>query len=143
MLRARPQVYNEMFQYAKKYITDNSSYSPKISKITPYEINKNPLVIIPRCKLLLKEETLHKKEQEFSLKFEIEIYAMDKTEGTKTISRQTIIEELQELVYQIFGEHYGMKIREDKSIPNIDVNIDRQYLRFEATINENKIIYRR
>ena len=96
------------------------------------------MVIIPKCQILLLNETLDKGEQEFKLIFEIEIYSTDKTVGTKTIARQTIIYELQSLVYQVFSEYYGMKLKQDKNIPNIDTNVDREYLRFEATINEKK-----
>lgn len=124
-------------------MTDNSEYNPKVLKSTPSEISKNPLVIIPKCKLYLIDETMDKKEQEFKLIFEIEIYSQDKVVGTKTIARQSIIEELDKLVYDVFSEHYGMKLKEDKSIPNIDTNVDRQYVRYEGTINENKIIFRR
>lgn len=132
-----------MYQYAKEYIQDKSQYTPTVLKTAPQEINQFPLVVIPECKLILKDETLKHKEKEYRLIFNIEIYSTDKTVGGKKVARQSIIAELEKLIYDVFEEHYLMKVAEPKPTPNIDRNVDRLYMRAEATINENKIIFRR
>lgn len=132
-----------MYQYAKEYIQDKSQYVPTVLKSAPQEINQFPLVVIPECKLILKDETLKHKEKEYRLIFDIEVYSTDKTVGNKKVARQSIITELEKLIYDVFEEHYLMKVAEPKPTPNIDRNVDRLYMRAEATINENKIIFRR
>lgn len=132
-----------MYQYAKEYIQDKSQYAPTVLKSAPQEINQFPLVVIPGCKLILKDETLKHKEKEYRLIFDIEVYSTDKTVGNKKVARQSIITELEKLIYDVFEEHYLMKVAEPKPTPNIDRNVDRLYMRAEATINENKIIFRR
>lgn len=132
-----------MYQYAKEYIQSNSKYSPAVLKTIPQEINQFPLVVIPECKLILKDETLKHKEKEYRLIFDIELYATDKSVGSKKVARQSIIAELEKLIYDVFEEHYLMKVAEPKPTPNIDRNVDRLYMRAEATINEKKIIFRR
>lgn len=132
-----------MYQYSKEYIQSNSKYSPAVSKTTPQEINQFPLVVIPECKLILKDETLKHKEKEYRLIFDIELYSTDKSVGSKKVARQSIIAELEKLIYEVFEEHYLMRVAEPKSTPNIDRNVDRLYMRAEATINEKKIIFRR
>ena len=132
-----------MYQYSKEYIQSNSKYSPAVLKTTPQEINQFPLVVIPECKLILKDETLKHKEKEYRLIFDIELYATDKSVGSKKVARQSIIAELEKLIYEVFEEHYLMRVAEPKPTPNIDRNVDRLYLRAEATINEKKIIFRR
>lgn len=132
-----------MYQYSKEYIQSNSKYSPAVLKTTPQEINQFPLVVIPECKLILKDETLKHKEKEYRLIFDIELYATDKSVGSKKVARQSIIAELEKLIYEVFEEHYLMRVAEPKSTPNIDRNVDRLYMRAEATINEKKIIFRR
>lgn len=132
-----------MYQYSKEYIQSNSKYSPAVLKTTPQEINQFPLVVIPECKLILKDETLKHKEKEYRLIFDIELYSTDKSVESKKVARQSIIAELKKLIYEVFEEHYLMRVAEPKSTPNIDRNVDRLYMRAEATINEKKIIFRR
>lgn len=71
--------------------------------------------------------------------YEIEIYTIDKD----NIARQLITEELVKLVNDIFDTKYGFTRKANNPIPNIDLNVDRRYMRYEAKIDENNIIYRR
>lgn len=139
----RPNLYNNIFQYAKQYIKQKSIYSPEVFKNAPTESNIFPLVIIPKCKIILDEETLKYGERRYKVKFEIEIYAVDKSiEANKKISRETIINELENLIYEVFEEHYGL-LGEDPTIkPNADTNVARETISFTCKI-KNNIIYRR
>lgn len=131
-------MYNEIFKYARQYIKENSKYSPTILKDTPPD-KKFPLIIIKEINPLLQDETLKKGEQKFKIVYEIEIFTMN----NGNIAKQTITKELKELLINVFFEYYGMNIKANKQIPNIDSNLDRWYLKFEAIIDENKKIYRR
>ena len=131
-------MYNEIFKYARQYIKENSKYSPTILKDTPPD-KKFPLIIIKEINPLLQDETLKKGEQKFKIVYEIEIFTMN----NGNITKQTITKELKELLINVFFEYYGMNIKANKQIPNIDSNLDRWYLKFEAIIDENKKIYRR
>ena len=138
----RPNIYNNMFQYAKQYIKLKSVYSPEVFKNAPTESDIFPLVIIPKCKMMIDEETLKYGERRYKIKFEIEIYATDKTVKNKKMSRQTIIQELEKLVYDVFEEHYGLLGKEPEMKPNADTNIARETISFTGKI-KNNIIYRR
>lgn len=133
-----PNVYDEMFKYVKTYITEKSKYSPKILKDTPPD-KKFPLILIKQIRDDLYSENLDKTDQRFYIGYEIEIYTMniDKT------SKQTIANELIQLLNDVFDEHYGMNRKLNKELPNADTNIYRWGMRFEAKIDENKRIYRR
>ena len=76
------------------------------------------------------------------MKFEIEIYAIDKTVENKKIAKQTIIEELESLIYEVFEQHYRFKGNEPQVRPNADINVSREAIQFEGKI-KNNIIYRR
>lgn len=133
-----PNVYNEMFRYAKQYITENSIYSPKVLKDA--QPNKNyPLVLIKSLKDTLYNENLDKTDQRFRIGYEVEIYTMDKP----NIAKQVITDELMNLINDVFDEHYGMRRTSNREAPNADVDVYRWTMRFEAKIDENKIIYRR
>lgn len=47
------------------------------------------------------------------------------------------------LVNDVFDIKYGFTRKTNNPIPNIDLNVDRRHMRFEAKIDENNIIYRR
>lgn len=138
----RPNIYESIFQYAKKYIKEKSIYSPEVFKNAPTESDIFPLVIIPQCKVVLDDETLKYGEKKYEVIFEIEIYATDKTVGTKKVSRQTIIQELEKLVYEVFEEHYVLLGEEPRIKPNADTNVAREGIKFTGKI-KNNIIYRR
>lgn len=135
---AMPDVYDEMFDYAKTYIKTNSEYSPMVVKDTPPN-KKFPLVIIRQNRDDLYSENLNKTDQRFRIGFAIEIYAVNK----ENISKQSIVRELSKLVNDIFDEHYGMNRRTNRQIPNIDTDVCRWNMRFDAKIDEFKRIYRR
>lgn len=63
--------------------------------------------------------------------------------NNKKISKQIIAEELQKLVNDVFDIHYGMNRRTNKQLPNIDKDVYRWGMYFNAKIDEFKRIYRR
>lgn len=132
-------IENEVFQYAKKYIQDNSKYNPYVYPTYVQTSKKFPLIIIKQTNDLLHDECLAKEEQKFRVTFEIEIYA----ENQPTTSRKLIIDELKELVNDVFDVHFGMSRRISRDLPNEDMNIDRHFLRYAAIVDENKRIFRR
>ena len=69
----RPDIYESIFQYAKKYIKEKSIYNPEVFKNAPTESDIFPLVIIPECKIILDNETLKYGEQKYQIIFNIEI----------------------------------------------------------------------
>ena len=135
---AIPDVYDEIFKYAKTYITENSQYAPTILKDTPPD-KKFPLIIIKQIRDDLYSENLDKTDQRFYLGYEIEIYAMNK----ENIAKQVITKELVKLTNDVFDEHYGMNRKFNKEAPNVDTDVFRWNMRFEARIDESKKIYRR
>ncbi|MGN1301590.1 MAG: hypothetical protein ACI4U9_03600 [Clostridia bacterium] len=134
-----PEVYDEIFDYAENHIKNNSKYSPHILKIAPEETKVFPLVVIKEVDNILEEEDLTKGDQKFKIEYEIEIYAIDKG----NISKQIIIQELKKLINEVFDNYFGMYRRACITIPNVDRNVEKLYMRFNAIIDENKVIYRR
>ena len=129
-------IYNDIFQYAKEYITTNSTYDPYVLKATPEESKVFPLVIITQVNDYLRDETLKKTEKQNELSYEIEIFAQD-----TTVNRQTIVEELVKLVNDVFEDGIGFRRTQATPIPNIDLSVDRYLLEYEGVFDEktNKI----
>jgi len=142
--RGRPNVSEEMRKYAEKYIIEKSQYSPTILPDTPQD-KIFPLIIISSIRNDLYDENLDSTDQRFYIGYEVEIYAMNKIQedNGEIIAKQTITNELSQLVYDVFFEHYGMNVKEDHQIPNVDTDVHRWHMKFEAKIDENKKIYRR
>lgn len=135
---AMPDVYDEMFKYAQTYIKEKSKHSPTISKDTPPN-KKFPLIIIRQIRDEIYDENLDKTDQRFYLGYEIEIFSMDV--GNKP--KQLIAKELEKLINDVFDEHYGMDRKMNRQAPNVDDNVYRWNMRYEAKIDESKKIYRR
>lgn len=91
---------------------------------------------------MIDDETLSYTEQKYNFKVEIEIYTTDKNVGNKKIAKQTIIEELENLIYEVFEKHYRFKGNEPQIRLNADINVSREAIQFEGKI-KNNIIYRR
>lgn len=119
-----------------------SKYTPKVLKSAPTESKIFPLVIVQNPRIIIDEETLSYTEQKYIFKIEIEIYATEKTVGIKKIARQTIMEELENLIYEVFEGYYKFKGLEPQVRPNADINVSREAIQFEGRI-KNNIIYRR
>ena len=135
---AMPDVYDQIFQYAKKYIIEKSKYSPKILKDTPPD-KTFPLIIIREIRDDLYDENLDKTDQRFNIGYEIEIYTINKGQ----VAKQEIANELIKLINDVFDVHYGLRRTFNQQIPNVDSDVYRHDMRFEGKIDENKIIYRR
>ena len=138
---AMPDVYDQIFQYAKKYIKEKSKYSPKILKDTPPDkiLSSNQLIIIREIRDDLYDENLEKTDQRFNIGYEIEIYTINKEQ----VAKQEIANELVNLINDVFDIHYGLRRTFNKQIPNSDADVYRHDMRYEGKIDENKIIYRR
>ena len=135
---AMPNVYDQIYQYAKKDIKEKSKYSPKILKDTPPD-KTFPLIIIREIGDDLYDENLDKTDQRFNIVYEIEIYTINKGQ----VAKQEIANELIKLVNDVFDVHYGLRRTFNQQIPNVDTDVYRHNVRFEGKVDENKIIYRR
>lgn len=135
---ARPDVYDSMFKYAKEYIIENSEYSPKVLKNIQAD-RKFPLVTIRQLTDDIYDENLDKTDQRYNLKFEIEIYTMN----VGNTPKELIAKELTNLVNDVFDEHYGMARKKNQEVVNIDTDVYRWDMRYEAKIDENRRIYRK
>lgn len=93
-------------------------------------------------KITIIDETLKYGEKKYNVKIEVEIFSTDNTVGSKKIARQTITEELEDLIYEVFEDHYRFKGNDPEQRTNADVNISREAIMFEGKI-KNNIIYRR
>jgi len=134
-----PDVYDEIYENARKHITEKSKYSPYVLSTPPQETKVFPLVVIREINNTLENENLDKTDQKHKIEYDIEIYAIDKG----SISKQVIVQELKGLVNEVFDNQYGMYRRACIPTPNADRNVDRLYMRYNAIIDENRRIYRR
>ena len=135
---AMPDVYDQIFQYGKKYINEKSKYSPKVLKDTPPD-KTFPLIIIREIRDDLYDENLDKTDQRFNIGYEIEIYTINKGQ----VAKQEIASELVNLTNDVFDVHYGLRRTFNQQMLNVDSDVYRHNMRFEGKIDENKIIYRR
>jgi hypothetical protein len=136
-------IYDQMFSYAKTYITSNSIYTPHIIPSYPNETPIFPIVSIEEVQQVISSENLSKGERKTRLTLEANVLSQEKTVDGKKVSNLTINKELVKLVSDVFDKHYGMKVT-IKSAPNMDASIKRTLITCTADVdNEKLIIYRR
>ncbi len=92
----------------------------------------------------MREETLSKTEQKLNLVYEIEIFSMDSVANGVKVSKMEITKELINLVNDVFEDYFGFTRVSKRPMPNIDLDVDRFYLRYEGIYdtNTNKIFRR-
>lgn len=133
-------IYNQVFTTAKEYILAQSQYTPLVTKRIPEQSGHFPVVTIVQIRDRLHDETLKKTEQKVVLAFEVNVFAQD----TEEKNGLEIIDELKELVDEVFSDQLGMTREMDEPMDNLDRYVRRQYMRYSCILNmEDKRIYRR
>ena len=141
---ARPDIDNDVYTYVKGKLEELTTFRPKVMRVEPTKANQFPLVIIPKGRVVLNEETLKTKgtEKTYTITYDIEIFAMDTTIEGEQYSRMSIVNFLLEKLQEIFEDDLGML----GSLPfvreNADVNVARILVDFTCKY-KNNIIYRR
>ena len=116
---------NEIYPKLKKYLQDNSKYSPLVTKKTLKQSKKFPMVVITEEDNSFHFGTTKTKKREIvsSLAYKVEIYAVDKQIGNKIVSNVEIVEELEKLVDDVLGNSYGFDRLSCRPTPNLDETI--------------------
>lgn len=141
---ARPDIDDDVYAYVKDKLNELTTFKPYVMRVEPTKANKFPLVIIPKGRVVLSEETLKTKgdEKAYTITYDIEIFAMDTTIDGKQYSRMSIVNTLLEELQNIFEIDLGML----GSLPfvreNADVNVARILVDFTCKY-KNERIYRR
>lgn len=141
---ARPNIDEDIYEYVKSELERMELFRPHVMRVEPTKGNKFPLVIIPMGRVVLADETLKTKgdEKEYTITYDIEIFAMDTTINGVQYSRMSIVNTLLRKLQDIFEEDLGML----GSLPfvreNADVNVARILVDFTCRY-KNETIFRR
>ena len=142
---ARPNIDNDIYNYVKEQLNEMTLFTPHVMRVQPTKSNKFPLVIIPKGRVVLNEETLKTKgsdEKAYTITYDVEIFAMDTTINGVQYSKMAIVDTLLEKLQEIFEDDLGML----GSLPfvrdNADVNVARILVDFTCKY-KNERIYRR
>lgn len=141
---ARPNIDKDVYEYVKSELEEMELFKPHVMRVEPTKGNKFPLVIIPMGRVVLADETLKTKgdEKEYTITYDIEIFAMDTTINGVQYSRMSIVNTLLRKLQDIFEEDLGML----GSLPfvreNADVNVARILVDFTCRY-KNETIFRR
>ena len=141
---ARPNIDDDVYNYVKEQLNETATFRPKVMRVEPTKGNQFPLVIIPKGRVVLNEETLKTKgnEKAYTITYDIEIFATDTTIDGVQYSRMSIVNTLLEELQNIFENDLGML----GSLPfvreNADVNVARILVDFTCKY-KNERIYRR
>lgn len=115
---------NEIFQYIKKYVNENSVYSPNVVK-SAINIEYPSVVFQTNANTLNSQnQGIYKLDIVRNLSFAIDIYAIKKG----NIDSSIICDELSNIVNYVMQEMFGMQGGIDNRIFNINTSGATQYV---------------
>ena len=131
---------DQIYRDIKKYVQENSSFSPRVVQKSLKQSDKFPLITVVRDDNKNALLDTQYRESIDQLLFNIDIYAQDKAVGNETISNVNIVNELISLVDYVMRRIYKMKRESCKPTPNLDDSIYRVTMKYTKKIIPNKNI---
>lgn len=125
--------FEEVFRVLNGFLTDESKYSPLVTKQAPLRPTTFPVVEVKSQEI--ERETTTRDEEIFNtLDVTINIYSIEKTIDRKKVSSLQISNELIKLIDMAMKEmKFTMETNEE--IENADKNVYRRLLRYTAGID--------
>ena len=123
---------DKIFLEYKKFIEENSIYSPRVVKSFTYKSTYFPIVDFKHSDSIeTRERTLDQIEYYDEEVFSIMIYAQDKG----SVSRNVIINELKELTNTFMSLKMNMERITCKELPNLDTDVGRLLMKYQCRWN--------
>lgn len=121
--------FNSLYLEYKKFIEDNSIYSPRVVKDFTFKSTYFPVIDFRQDDSTDSyNRTLDQIEYYDDEYFSIMIYAQDKG----SVSRNVIIDELKSLTHIFMGIHKNMKRTACKTLPNLDTDVGRLLMKYQC-----------
>ncbi|MBS7020362.1 MAG: hypothetical protein KH135_00610 [Firmicutes bacterium] len=124
-----------IFPNLKEYVETNSIYSPLLTKAMPQESKKFPIVPVRLLPVTNKYNNLSYGEQTYTFAIDINVYAQDKTVGSKRISRRTICNEVSNKIVDYFANNFHVTIRTELDVPNVVSNVHRNNIKITGKLD--------
>ena len=123
---------DEIFLEYKKFIEENSIYSPKVVKNFTYKSTYFPILDFKHYDSSeTNESTVDRIEYYDEEEFTIMIYAQDKG----NVSRNVIINELKELTNTFMSLKMNMRRTTCRNLPNLDTDVGRLLMKYKCRWN--------
>ena len=137
---------NIIYPELKQYVTENSDYSPSVTKVFTEQSKVFPLVTVHLSRVINNYGNLSYTEETFPFRIDINSYAIDKTVNGQKVSKITIADELSDLVETYFKSNYKVTINRQDDIDNIDGTVRRNFIRVSGVLDtkygeNNYVIY--
>lgn len=134
-------ITNIIYNTLKTYLQAKSVYSPKVLKKVLQTNDKFPLVTLVEQNNIFNLGTTKIKKREIidAVYWEINIYAVDQTNGTNIISNAQICDELKILIDKVMSDYFQLDRTMCEPTPNLDSSIYRITMRYSGKILENRI----
>lgn len=128
--------FDEIKKALKEYLDKNSIYAPFVTTVATNQ--KYPKVVIEKVDDRELESDIQRLNIFSIINIELNIYAKDMTQGTKTLSGRTVATEIEENIKMFMGNICGFKRTLDKPTPNIDTSIYRITMRYQIKVSDTR-----
>ena len=123
---------DEIFLEYKKFIEENSIYSPRVVKNFTYKSTYFPILDFKHYDSSeTNESTVDRMEYYDEEEFTIMIYAQDKG----NVSRNVIINELKKLTNTFMSLKMNMRRTTCRDLPNLDADVGRLLMKYKCRWN--------
>ncbi len=119
----------------KEYVETNNAYGARVTKAYPETSKVFPIIPVKLLPITSRYNNLSYGEESYSFGIEIEVFAIDKTDGLEKVSKKTICDELVKLIVNYIKENYHFTIRVTHDVPNVDSNVYRNLIRLSGTLD--------
>lgn len=129
-------MFEKIYQTAKKYLEQNSVFSPKVLNVPKGE--SFPRVVIQMISNANESRDSYGFISHSMIGIEVDIYALEKTYGDTKYSAKQIAEGISDDCSIVFEEIYGMKRNLCQPTPNADTDVYRITMRYAALQDDKR-----
>ena len=130
------EVFNtKIYPELKKYVEENSTYEPLVTKNKPSVSKIFPIVPVKLLPSQSEYGNLSYTQERFRFGIEIDINTQDKTVNNVKTSKRIISEEITLWIIKYFKENYRVTTYIDPNAISTDENIHRAIVRISGVID--------
>lgn len=132
--------YGILFKEFKQYMIDNSTYEPKVYKVSPQKPPKFPVIELKMMddRIDINNSSIDNLEYYYDVAFMITIY----TQNIGELDKSIIANELSKLTNKYFMGK-GMLKSGQNDVPNINITILRRIITYECKVGNKNLNIRK
>ena len=127
-------IENILFQDLKRYLTENSIFSPNVVPSSNKTLSKFPTVLFNEQNNISDTSTTDNSQKTYNITDVVEIYTQNQVVDTTTYASKYVMNELKYLIFDFF-EYYGAQRISCEPTEYYNKEVDRLVIIYSYNIN--------